>query len=288
MKILITGDKGFVGSATRKLIEAKHLVVGYDLMDGYDIRDINQLNGVVEKEKPDRILHLAAIARFADADSDPMLAFRTNAGGTKNVAKVAAAHHIPLVYASTGSVYMPIEQKPPITEAFQVRGNSIYGCTKAVGEFFVKEHTPHIILRYAHLYGAEKRGHGLVGAFVQRIQRGMVPTLYGGRQSNDFTYIKDIAAANLLALEAGWECWNHAYNIGTGEELTSAHAAKIICDALGYEWEKVMLKDQRTVDPDRFVFDISKAKRMLGYEPKYDFETGIKDMLGMEVLKKEA
>lgn len=278
MRILITGNKGFVGTETQRLLEEKgHTVIGYDLMDGYDIRDGEQLEGAVIDTEPDRILHLAAIARFAEADKDPKLAYETNIVGTKNVADVAKRQHIPLVYASTGSVYMPIELVPPIKEDFPIRGNSVYGCTKAMGEMFVRENTPHIILRYAHLYGKEKRYHGLIGGFLSRIERGLAPTLYGGKQSNDFTYILDVAEANRLALESPWDRWNQAYNVGTGEELTAEDAGKIVCEVTGYKGD-IEKKEQRTVDPGRFVYDMTKSKSMLGFEPRYSFRDGLKDM----------
>src|SRR5687768_4015001 len=114
MKILITGARGFVGGATIQHIETMigdiHQIFGYDLMDHKDIRDVQQLENIVQELTPDRILHLAAIARFTDADKDPKLAFETNALGTKNVAMVAGKYHVPVVYASTGSVYMPIKE----------------------------------------------------------------------------------------------------------------------------------------------------------------------------------
>ena len=138
--ILVTGDKGFVGSETVKLLQEQgYGVLGFDLMDGYDIRDIVQLEAVVQQYRPWRILHLAAIARFADADKDPQLAYETNVQGTINVAAIAKKYHVPVVYASTGSVYMPIpsELKPPITEKFPAKGNSVYGCTKFAGECYI-------------------------------------------------------------------------------------------------------------------------------------------------------
>lgn len=282
MKILITGDKGFVGSETRKLLHAGpvpvHSIVGYDLMDGFDIRDAQQLEAVVQQERPDRILHLAAIARFSDADKDPKLAHETNILGTMNVAYVAKKYHIPVVYSSTGSVYMPIvDFTGSIKEDWRAVGNSAYGYSKYVGETYIREVTPHIILRYAHLYGKEKRMHGLIGGFLERINRGLAPTLYGGKQSNDFTYIKDVARANVLALTAPWDKWNQVYNIGTGEELSAEEAGKLICDASGYEG-KIDIKDGRTVDPERFWFDCSKAERMLGFKYEYSFADGLKDM----------
>ena len=276
MRILVTGNRGFVGTETCKLLEDHgHEVVGFDIMDGYDIRDKYPSDcpflGI------DRILHLAAIARFDEADNNPLLTHETNVLGTMNMVDVAKKYHIPLVYASTGSAYMPIKLDPPITEDFPTMGNSVYGCSKALGEKYVQTHTPHIILRYAHLYGKEKRYHGLIGGFLNRIEHDLEPVLYGGKQSNDFCYIKDVAQANLLALEASWDKWNQAYNIGTGEEITAEAAGELICEAAGYTG-KVEIRPGRGVDAERFFYDITKAKTKLGYEPKYTFEQGLKDM----------
>jgi UDP-glucose 4-epimerase len=277
VRILITGDRGFVGTATKEALK-EHTVFGYDIMDAKDIRDSKQFNTYVEQIKPDRILHLAAIARFADADADPLKAFDTNVIGTKIVAEAADRYHVPLVYASTGSVYMPIKEKPPITEEFKACGNSQYGCTKYLGELYVRQSTaPWIILRYAHLYGREKRMHGLIGGFLDRINRGLAPTLYGGKQSNDFLYVRDVALINQLALETPWDKWNQVYNAGTGQELTAEEAGQMVCDAFDYKGD-IEVKEQRTVDPDRFVFDVSKAERMLGFKAKFTFRQGLEDM----------
>ena len=281
MKVLITGHLGFVGIETKKLFEERGLeVVGFDLMEKNDIQDYMQLYYFIAKEKPDRILHLAAIARFAEADKDPKLAFETNVLGTKNLVVASETLHIPLVYASTGSVYMPIKQEPPITEEFQAMGNSVYGCTKHMGELYVKEcKSPWIILRYAHLYGKEKRGHGLIGGFLERIERGLAPTLYGGTQSNDFTYIKDIAEANYKAVTAPWDMrWNQIYNIGTGEELSAEEAGRLVCEIAGYKGT-IEKKEIRTVDPMRFVYDCNKAEKLLGFKAKYSFKQGLEDFL---------
>ena len=286
MKILVTGSKGFVGKETCKLLEKNgHEVIHFDLVDGLDIRDYATLNLKVFMKSPDRILHLAAIARFSEADDDPKLAFETNVKGTENVAKVASMYRIPVVYASTGSVYMPISEEPPITESFKTAGNSVYGCTKLLGEKYIEASEGYwIILRYSHLYGKDKRYHGLIGGFLSRIERALDPILYGGKQSNDFCYVKDVAIANMLAIEAKPDSWRQHYNIGTGEELTAEEAGAMIIvannKAKGHNkyTGKVERREQRTVDSQRFVFDISKAKNMLGFEYKYNFLAGLKDM----------
>lgn len=278
LRCLITGSRGFVaGETIKQLDEAGIEWIGYDLLDGYDIRDYQQLYEFIEKEKPNRILHLAAIARFAEADKNPKLVYETNEKGTENVAEIAKEFHIPVVYSSTGSVYMPINETPPITENFKVMGNSQYGCSKLIGEKFIQECSPHIILRYSHILGAEKRFHGLVGGFLDRIERGMKPVLYNGLQSNDFCYVKDIASANVKAVTAPWDAWNQVYNIGTGEELSAQDAGDIICDIFGWTGGIEKLK-AREVDPLRFVYNTSKAEMMLGYKYKYNFKQALLDM----------
>ena len=250
-----------------------------------DIRDIRHIENAVKETDCDRILHLAAIARFSDADADIKRAYETNVEGTRNVAKIAGKYHVPIVYASTGSVYMPINYDPPITEDFPVKGNSVYGCSKAVGEQYIKSYNnTYIILRYAHLYGKEKRGHGLVGGFIERIERGLAPTLYGGKQSNDFLYIKDVARANRLACEAPWDKWNQSYNIGTGQELSAEDAGRAVCKATGYTGEIKTVK-QREVDASRFVYDTTKAEQ-LGFKAEYNFAEGLKNMFSGQESKK--
>lgn len=284
MRVLITGHLGFVGTETAKYFEEQGLdVSGFDIMEeGNDIRDIRKLRGAIEAGRPDRILHLAAIARFAEADANQILADETNVRGTQNVAIIAGENNIPVVYASTGSVYMPIKGVPPITEEFPAVGNSEYATDKRKGELYIQKYAhPWIILRYAHLYGKEKRYHGLIGGFLSRIEKGMAPTLYGGAQSNDFTYIKDIARANYLALKASWDKWNQVYNIGTGEELTAEQAGKLVCEMAGYKGE-INKEEMRTVDPIRFVFSTEKAERMLGFKAEYDFKSGLEDMFKEE------
>lgn len=284
MRILITGDQGFVGTATKELLKKIFpqdlVIIPFDSMQGNDIRVESALYEEVHRTKPDRILHLAAIARFSDADADPLLAMETNVLGTQKVAEVASHFRIPLVYASTGSVYMPIKKNPPITEDFEAVGNSVYGCTKYMGELHVRQSkAPWIILRYAHLYGKEKRGHGLIGGFLDRINRGLSPTLYGGKQSNDFTYVSDVARANVLALTASWDKWRQVYNIGTGEELSAEDAGRQVCEVFGYKGQ-MEIKEQRTVDAQRFVFDCSKAERMLKFKAQFNFQQGLEDMKG--------
>ncbi len=279
MKILITGNLGFVGQETQKLLEKNHTVIGFDLMNGQDIRDRQSFENLIRQVEPDRILHLAATARFSDADNDPVKAFETNTLGTQNVAEIANKYHIPLVYSSTGSVYMPVKREMPITEDFPAVGNSNYACSKRLGELYIQQQKmPWIILRYGHLYGKEKRFHGLIGGYLSSIKQDKKPQLWGGEQTNDFAYVKDVAIANQKALEASFDKWNQIYNIGTGVEISAEEAGDMVCKMVGYKGE-VEKHPMRTVDPQRFVYDTSKAEHMLEFKSKYSFEKGLEEML---------
>lgn len=279
-KVIVSGGSGFVGSWTIKVLRAAgYKVFNFDLKEGYDIRNRMQLRTIINEG--DKVLHLAAIARFGAADEDPWLAYETNVLGTQNVAEVCKDKNTErLVYSSTGSVYMPIEQDPPITEEFKCRGNSVYACTKYLGELAIKKtEVPYIILRYGHIFGEGRLHHGAIGAFISRIERGLKPTLYGGRQGNDIVYVKDIVRANLLALEVeNPEAMNQEYNIGTGIETSAEEIFNQLAEKLKYKGEIEKLPS-RIVDAPHFVYDISKAKSLLEYKPRYTFKIGLDDYL---------
>lgn len=284
MKVLITGAGGFVGKETVKLLKINGIsTFSFDLMNGAeDITDKESLEIAIQEYQPNRILHLAATARFSDAERNPKRCHDTNVTGTENVALVAKKYHIPVVYASTGTVYMPIKQEMPITEDFPStiqQQMSVYGRTKRLGEEeIIKYCNPWIILRYGHLYGAEKRYHGLVGGIYAKIKAGQKPQIWGGEQTNDFAYVKDIAQANLCALTASWENWNEIYNIGTGVEVSTADAAQMVANALGYKG-KMEITSKRDVDPARFVYNTKKAEHMLNFKAKWQLADGLEDML---------
>lgn len=254
-------------------------VINYDIQEGFDLLNVEQLKSVIQEG--DKVLHLAAIARFADADADPLLTYRVNVEGTKNVIEACEAKGAErLVYASTGSVYMPLTTLP-ITEDLPIKGNSVYGCSKAVAEKMVEKiKIPYLILRYAHLYGEGKHGHGAIGGFLAKMEKGERPVIFGGQQSNDFTFIDDIVQANILALETeNPDVFGQAYNIGTGTELTTIRVFEIMREFFGYDKEFEILP-MRGVDPLRFAFDVNKAERLLGFKAKYDFMLGLKKWFG--------
>jgi len=259
--------------------EAGYEVFCFDLVDGQDICRAGDLRDVLEPGC--KVLNLAAVSRFLHADEDPPEAYRVNVGGVAVLFGVAQEVGVErVVHASSGSVYMPV-WNTPITEDHPVIGsNSHYSRSKALGEEIIgRYHVPHVVLRYSHLYGPLKWHGGLIDSFLTRIARGAAPVLYGGPQSNDFAYVEDIARANLLALET--EHIDQRFNIGTGEATTTDEAVAILAELTGYRGE-VDRRPIRPFDPMRFVLDISKARRLLGFEPRWSFRAGLEHMLQAE------
>ena len=284
-RIVITGDRGFVGSNTKEMIAEMRPdweVVGYDLVDGLDIRDYEQLKNFL---KPgDKILHMAGYSTMKMCEDDASGGWHTNVGGTINVSKAAREVGCDrVIFSSTGTTFAPIAYVP-MDEIHPQVGVNEYGWTKIQAEKAMMRYAPNwIILRYAHISGYGKRW-GVVESFRRRIERGLQPTLFGGgTQSKDFVYIKDICLANILALET--EHTENTYNIGTGEELNVKEAFDIMSEVFGWT-VKPADGPPRFGDPLRMVFSTKKSKKYLGYVPKYSFKESLIDMMKEEEGRK--
>ena len=292
MRVVVTGANGFVGLHTvRELLDAGYDVLAVDITDSTlkarfkgdkrcEIATTNILDEDLKKiiKKEDKVLHLAAIARFDQARRSPQRAVKVNIEGTLNIIKACIEKKAErLVYSSTGSVYShnaPI----PIREDAKREPDSIYGLTKKQAEewiFLYGENLPYIILRYGYIYGKDK-DWGAVGAFLKRLKQGKRPLIFGGKQTNDFIYIKDIVQANLLALET--EHTRQAFNIGSGRATSIKDVCELCIDAMGSNLT-MEIKPARAFDFPVFVYDISKAQTLLNFEPKWNLSKGIKDIL---------
>lgn len=286
-RVVVTGAVGFIGKHTvEELHRRKYSVVALDIekdstekIEGVDRIncDITEdLSGYIKGE--DKILHLAAIARFDVAERNPRLALEVNVLGTLNVIQACIKKKVErLVYCSTGSVY-PRNSPTPIDESIERKPSSIYGLSKMMAEDLVLLHgdrLPHIILRYGYVYGKGK-DWGAIGAFLRLLKEGKSPTIYGGRQMNDFIYVKDIVEANILALETPFT--NKVYNIGTGKPTSIFEAYRTCLKATGTDIEPT-IESPRPFDFSDFVYDTSKAEKLLAFKAKWSLKEGIRDSL---------
>jgi UDP-glucose 4-epimerase len=237
----VTGGAGFIGShvVDRLLERGYEVLVIDDLSTGkreniaaaadfveLDIRDAAAVERALGDFEPAAVCHLAAQASVTFSVREPAVDLAVNATGTFNVCEAARRLSAPVVFASTGGALYGEDAPIPTPEDVPAQPLSPYGASKLAGEAYVgawgRLHgLANVVLRLANVYGPRQVPHGeagVVAIFSEQLARGEQPTIYGdGRQTRDFTYVGDIAAAFVAALESGRAA---TYNVGTGVETS--------------------------------------------------------------------
>lgn len=301
-KFLITGGAGFIGS---NLCEAV-LNMGYkvrcldDLSTGKqenvdifldnpnytfikgDVKDLETCmkacNGV------DYVLHQAAWGSVPRSIDMPLEYCENNIRGTLNMLEASRQARVnKFVYASSSAVYGNAVHLP-ITEEQEGNLLSPYALTKRCDEEWAKQYTMHYGLdtyglRYFNVYGRRQDPNGAYAAvvpkFIEQIIRGERPIINGdGKQSRDFVYVGDVVEANLRSCLASHNAAGDVFNIAYGEKQTLLDIYRILSKLLESDIEP-LFGPEREGDIKHSSADISKAKDILGYEPKYDFVKGI-------------
>lgn len=299
---LVTGGAGFIGS---NLCEAI-LKLGYkvrclddlstgkqeniDLFLGHpnytfikgDIKDLDTcLNAT---EGVDYVLNQAAWGSVPRSIEIPLFYCANNIQGTLNMLEASRKNSVKrFVYASSSSVYGD-EPNLPKTEGIEGNLLSPYALTKRCDEEWAKQYTMHygletVGLRYFNVFGRRQDPDGAYAAvipkFIKMLLHGQTPTINGdGRQSRDFTYIENVIEANLKACVAPSEAVGQAYNIAYGDREYLIDIYYGLTKALGVQVEPIFGPDRKG-DIKHSNADISKARRLLGYDPDWSFERGI-------------
>lgn len=300
---LVTGGAGFIGS---NLCEAI-LKMGYkvrcldDLSTGKqanvdifldnpnytfikgDIKDLDTCMAACEGV--DYVLNQAAWGSVPRSIEMPLFYEKNNIMGTLNMMEAARQQGVKkFVYASSSSVY---GDHPVLPKKEGQEGNllSPYALTKRVDEEFAKLYTrlyglDTYGLRYFNVFGRRQDPDGAYAAvipkFIKMLMNGETPTINGdGMQSRDFTYIENVIEANLKACLAPHEAAGNAFNIAYGGREYLIDIYHSLTRALGKDTEPNFGPD-RAGDIKHSNADISKAREMLGYDPDYDFDSGLK------------
>ena len=182
------------------------------------------------------------------------------------------------IYISTMSVYSEPPSYLPVDEEHPAQPRNIYGITKVVGELCCNLDSDKmnvIILRYGGVYGQYCRESDAVPTFIQQALNNQPLTIDGdGTQSSDFVYIDDIIQGTILA----WEKGNPGiYNLGNGQEISVREMAEKITNLTGSK-SKIIRSASRSDRPYRFVLDITKAQKLLGYSPQ-SLDEGLRSYL---------
>lgn len=300
---LVTGGAGFIGS---NLCEAI-LKMGYkvrcldDLSTGKqanvdifldnpnytfvkgDIKDLDTCMAACEGV--DYVLNQAAWGSVPRSIEMPLFYEKNNIMGSLNMMEAARQQGVKkFVYASSSSVY---GDHPVLPKKEGQEGNllSPYALTKRVDEEFAKLYTrlyglDTYGLRYFNVFGRRQDPDGAYAAvipkFIKMLMNGETPTINGdGMQSRDFTYIENVIEANLKACLAPHEAAGNAFNIAYGGREYLIDIYHSLTRALGKDIEPNFGPD-RAGDIKHSNADISKAREMLGYDPDYDFDSGLK------------
>lgn len=299
---LVTGGAGFIGS---NLCEAL-LEMGYQVrcLDNLSTgkrenvelfldnpnytfleKDICDLDACMEACKGvDYVLNQAAWGSVPRSIEMPLFYEETNIRGTLNMMEAARQNGVKkFVYASSSSVY---GDHPVLPKVEGQEGNllSPYALTKRVDEEYGKLYKKLYGLdtygmRYFNVFGRRQDPDGAYAAviprFIRQLMHGEVPTINGdGKQSRDFTYIDNVIEANLKACLAPSEAAGEAFNIAYGGREYLIDIYHYLCKALGKDVEPNFGPD-RAGDIKHSNADISKARKLLGYDPEYSFEMGI-------------
>lgn len=300
---LVTGGAGFIGS---NLCEAI-LKLGYkvrcldDLSTGKqenvdmflenpnytfikgDIKDLDTCMKACESI--DYVLNQAAWGSVPRSIEMPLFYCANNIQGTLNMLEAARQNHVKkFVYASSSSVY---GDEPNLPKREGREGNllSPYAVSKRADEEWAKQYTKHYGLdtygmRYFNVFGRRQDPNGAYAAviprFIKLLLEGEVPTINGdGKQSRDFTYIENVIEANLKACLASSEAAGQAFNIAYGGREYLIDMYYGLTKALEKEIEP-KFGPERAGDIKHSNADISKARKLLGYNPDWSFERGIK------------
>ena len=231
----------------------------------------------------DVIVHLAASTGVALSVENPRADMEANVIGTLNMLEAARVNRVDkFIFASSGAPVGEVE--PPITEDKPPRPVSPYGASKLAGEGYCSAYfrtfgLKTVSLRFGNVYGPRsKHKSSVVARFFKQALNGRTLEVYGdGKQTRDFIFIDDLMQAIMLSAEK--ETGGEIFQIATYKETTVNEIAESVRSIVEEETGKkvkIVHGDWRPGDVRRNYSDISKAKRMLGYEPAYDLGSGLK------------
>ena len=296
MKVMITGGAGFIGS---------HLTDAL-IQKGFDVHVVDDLSGGKKENVPakatlhvvsicdydalqnlftgvDFVFHLAALPRVQYSIEHPRETSEVNVNGTLNVllaAKEAGVKKV--IYSASSSAYGDTDAMP-LREDMPANPISPYALQKYIGElncrlFSTIYGLPTVSLRYFNVYGSRQDPTGpyalVIGRFLLMKREGKPLLITGdGTQTRDFTHVRDVVHANILAMESSKVGKGEVINIGAGQNRSINEIAKNIGGAIEYI--------EKRIEPHDTLADISRAKELLGWAPQVPFDQGIQELLSV-------
>ena len=308
MRILVTGGAGFIGShLVEKLLGVGHeVVIVDDFNDFYDpqikqaniagfakdvavchvdLRENDSVRTVFSREKVDVVVHLAARAGVRPSIQSPRLYYDTNVLGTLHLLEAARAKGVErFIFASSSSVYGASKTVPFSEEEHLTQTLSPYAATKIGGEFLCSTYSHLykmriVALRYFTVYGPRQRPDLAIHQFTRRICAGDPIDQFGdGTTQRDYTYIDDTIQGTMAALDYNGPPYD-VFNLGESQTIQLKDLISAIENAVGKK-AKISRLSEQPGDMPRTYADISKARKLLGYNPTTKLSEGLPKFVG--------
>src|SRR6059058_5363499 len=303
MRILVTGGAGFVGShLVEHLLEAGHAVVILDDFNDFydpqikqaniagfakdvtvhhvDLRDGASVRNLFHREKFEVIAHVAARAGVRPSIQYPQLYYDTNVTGTLHLLEAARITGVErFIFASSSSIYGASKTVPFSEDQHLTQTLSPYAATKIAGEFLCSTYS-HLYqlrvaaLRYFTVYGPRQRPDLAIHQFTRRIYAGQPIEQFGdGSTQRDYTYINDIIQGTMGALEYDGAMYD-VFNLGESQTIQLKDLIFAIENAVGKK-AKINRLAEQPGDMPRTYAEISKARKLLGYNPTTKLSEGL-------------
>jgi dTDP-glucose 4,6-dehydratase len=302
-RFLITGGAGFIGSnLVEHLIEkgfevrvldnvstgnSDNLTEFQDRIDFFK-GDIKSLEDVVKAcESVDGVFHQAALPSVTRSVKAPLETNENNVVGSLNVLEACRKNDVKrVVYASSSSVYGDTVELPK-KESMPPKPLSPYAASKIAMEYYFSAFNKvygidSIGLRYFNVYGKRQRPESeyaaVIPKFIHSVLCGLTPVIYGdGKQTRDFTYIKDVVQANLLAMQSKSK-GSDVFNVGGGKSISVNELLETISNLIGKDCKAQHLPP-REGDIRDSLADITKIRETLLFSPEYDIERGLRETI---------
>ncbi len=301
-KVVVTGGAGFIGSHLVEVLAGR----GYRviILDDLSTGKVENIKDLLDAENAefikgsitdlpllrelfrgvDLVFHEAALPSVPRSIENPQASHEVNVSGTLNVLLAARENSVNrVIYASSSSVYGDIPTLPK-REDMVPRPLSPYAVTKLAGEYYCQVfHQVYglstVCLRYFNVYGPRQDPNSqyaaVIPSFIKRTLGGNPPIIFGdGEQTRDFTFVKDVVEASILAAESEA---SGLFNIARGEGITINELARRVISIVGRNMEPVH-QQPRPGDIRHSLADISRA-RAFGYEPRYSLDKGLRETI---------
>ena len=302
-KVIVTGGAGFIGShLVQELLKHGHQVIILDnlstgrlsniefLLDDKNVAFVRgSLNNLPLLRRlfsgTDFVFHQAAVPSVPRSIKDPRTSHRANATGTLNVLLAARDNGVKkVVFASSSSVYGDTPTLPKV-EDMAPNPQSPYAVTKLAAENYCRVFEQvyglkTVCLRYFNVYGPRQDPGSpyaaVIPLFINSALDEKSPVIFGdGEQTRDFTFVKDVVTANILAAESPA---TGIFNVGSGSRVTINHLAELINKIVGDSKIKVVHREVRPGDILHSLADISRAETF-GFRPRYTLEEGLREVV---------